>query len=174
MDNIYANEEIYGHTVILIDETGHLKGEVVKKMAIAKAREQGMDLVQVAKNEKGLAICKFADVGKVRYHLSKKKVYQKPTETKEMSIHLNTQDHDIEVKKNKVRNMLNKHCLVRFAVELKGRERAFVNVAKEKLNSIVSSLADIARADELKVAENLVFVVLRPIKGHSSSDKKHE
>lgn len=173
---ILANEEIYGYAVIVIDENGVNKGEVNKKFAISQARERGLDLVQISKNDKGVPICKFADAGKLKFEASKKKQGSKPTETKEMMFHLKTGDHDIQVKKTKIRGMLEKKCLVKFGIELKGRERAFLANAKELLNKAVSDLGDVAKWDELKVTDNVVFVILKPLREHvhverPSSDK---
>jgi len=173
---ILANEEIYGYSVIVIDENGVSKGETNRKLAISQARERGFDLVQVSKNDKGVPICKFADAGKLKFEASKKKNSSKPTETKEMMFHLKTGEHDIQVKKTKIRGMLEKKCLVKFGIELKGRERAFVSNAKELLNKAVSDLGDVAKWDELRVTDNIVFVILKPLREHvhverSSQDK---
>lgn len=159
-----ANEEIVGYVVVLIDETGVNKGEILKRNAINMARDIGLDLVQVAKNEKGIAICKFADAGKIKYEASKNRQANKPIETKEMMFHLRTGSHDIEIKKNKIRAMLDKKCHVKFGVELKGREKAFVNNAKLLLETTVKDLSDVAQWDAMKVFDDSVFYMLRPLK----------
>lgn len=166
-NRIFANEEIYGFNVILIDQNGTNKGEVIKHQAIKMAKEAGLDLVQVAKNEKGLAICKFADVGKIKYMASKTKQHVKPIETKEMMFHIRTGSHDIQIKKNKIRSMLDKKCLVKFGIELKGREREFINNAKNILAEAVQDLKDVAEWDAMKVFDDNVFYILRPIKTHT-------
>jgi translation initiation factor IF-3 len=128
---MFVNEEIYGYSVIVIDENGVSKGEINKKSAISQAKEQGFDLVQVSKDNKGIPICKFADAGKLKFEASKKKINNKPIETKEMMFHLKTGEHDIQVKKTKIRAMLEKKCFVKFGIELKGRENAFIVNAKK-------------------------------------------
>lgn len=168
---IIANEEIFGATVILIEDGGINKGEVNKRVAISLAREKRLDLVQVAKNNNGIPICKFADVGKMKFEASKKKHENKPIETKEMMFHLNTGSNDIKVKKTKIRSMLEKKCMVKFGIQLKGRERAFMNTAKELLNQSVADFSDIAKWDELKVTDNIVFVVLKPIRETSHVER---
>lgn len=169
---IFANEEICGYLVIVIDENGVNKGEVNKRVAISEARARGLDLVQVSKNDKGISICKFADVGKLKFEASKKKQGSKPTEMKEMMFHLKTGEHDIQVKKTKVRGMLEKKCLVKFGIELKGRERAFLANAKELLNKAVSDLSDVAKWDELRVTDNVVFVILKPIRDQAYVERQ--
>lgn len=167
---IFANEEIYGAVVILIDENGVNKGETNKRFAISTAREKGLDLVQVAKHNNGIPICKFADVGKMKFEASKK-VTSKPVETKEMMFHLTTGSNDIKVKKNKIRGMLEKKCIVKFGIQLKGRERAFMNTAKDLLKQSVADFSDIAKWDDLKVMDNVVFVVLKPLRESANAER---
>lgn len=168
---MFVNEEIYGYSVIVIDENGVSKGEINKKSAISQAKEQGFDLVQVSKDNKGIPICKFADAGKLKFEASKKKINNKPIETKEMMFHLKTGEHDIQVKKTKIRAMLEKKCFVKFGIELKGRENAFIVNAKELLNKAVSDLGDVAKWDELKVSDNIVFVILKPLREHAHVER---
>lgn len=170
-DKILANDEICGYSVVVIDQNGVNRGEVSKRLAISKAFEAGYDLVQVSQNAKGIPVCKFADAGKMKFEASKKKTYQKPVETKEMMFHLKTGDHDIEIKKTKIRHMLEKKCMVKFGVELKGRERSFMSNAKEILSKAVSDLGDVAKWDELVVNDNVVFVILKPLRDFSYAEK---
>jgi translation initiation factor IF-3 len=171
MNRWFANEEIIGYNVIVVDETGSNKGEISKRLAISLAKEKGYDLVQVGKNSNGLPICKFADVGKLRFEASKKKNHSKPVETKEMTFHLNTGINDINIKKNKIRSMLDKKCIVKFGIQLKGREMVFLNNAKELLLQSVADLREVAEWDDLKALGNLVFVVLRPKKKVDSNER---
>jgi translation initiation factor IF-3 len=168
---IFANEEIYGYSVVLIDESGKNIGETNKKNAIFQAKGKGLDLVQVGKTQQGMPICKYADAGKMKFEASKKKTSSKPVETKEMMFHLKTGENDIQIKKTKIRNMLGKKCIVKFGIELKGRERAFMANAKELLTKAVSDLSDVAKWDEMRVSDNIVFVVLKPIKEHNHDEK---
>jgi translation initiation factor IF-3 len=174
LDNkIFANEEIYGAVVIFIDENGVNKGEISKRFAISSAKEKGLDLVQVAKHNNGTPICKFADIGKMKFEASKK-IASKPTETKEMMFHLNTGPNDIKVKKNKIRGMLEKKCIVKFGIQLKGRERVFMNTAKDLLKQSVADFSDVAKWDEMKVMDNVVFVVLKPLRESANAERSEQ
>lgn len=163
-NKILSNEDIYGYTVVVIDNTGINRGEMVKRIAISSAKEAGLDLVQVGKTDKGLPICKFADAGKLKFEASKKRNVSKPVETKEMMFHIRTSMHDIDIKKNKIRGMIAKKCLVKFGIQLKGRERAFADNAKKILNEVVQDLADVASWDNMKISDDSVFYILRPNK----------
>lgn len=164
MNSIIGNEEIYGYSIVLVDESGTNRGEMIKKAAIFSAKEKGLDLIQVGKTDKGLAICKYGDLGKLKFEASKKKVVQKQIETKEMMFHITTSVNDILVKKNKIRVMLSKGHMVRFGIELKGRERAFMDNAKQLLKNSVADLSNVATWDDMKVSNNVVFVLLKPTK----------
>jgi len=174
LNKILSNEEIYGYTVVVIDETGTNKGEMVKRAAIIAAKDKGFDLIQVGKNDKGLSICKYGDAGKMKYEASKKAA-PKPVKLKEMTFGLNEGSNDILVKKNKVRGMLEKKCMVKFAVEVKGRERAFMETAKQLLRDSVADLSDVAKWDDLKTANTprsvIIFVILKPTKDVSNADQ---
>ena len=43
--------------------------------------------------------------------------------------------------------------------------------AKELLTKAVSDLSDVAKWDEMRVSDNIVFVVLKPIKEHNHDEK---
>jgi translation initiation factor IF-3 len=138
------------------------------------AREIGLDLVQVSKNDRGVPVCKFADAGKLKFEASKKKTHVKPTETKEMMFHLRTGSHDIQIKKNKIRNMLAKKCQVKFGIELKGRERSFINDAKQMLLNTVQDLSDVARWDNMQAYDDSVFFILYPNKSVSHEPQSNQ
>jgi translation initiation factor IF-3 len=159
---VFANEQIAGPTVVFIDDQGVNKGEILKRTLIAEARSKGFDLVQVSKGPNGLAICKFGDLGKIKYEMSKRSE-AKAVETKEMYFHISTSDHDIGVKKNKIKHMIEKKCRVKFGIELRKRERVFMEKAKEMLKAHVGDFRTIAKWDDLKVSGNMVFVTLFPL-----------
>ena len=162
VNRIISNEEVLGNTVIVVDENGINKGEINKRFAISLAKEKGFDLVQVSKNQNGVSVCKFADAGKLRFEASKNRTASKPIENKEMML-----------KQSKIRTMLVKKCVVKFGIQLKGRERAFMSAAKTLLQESVTCFSDIAKWDELKVTDNIVFVVLKPNK-EITHDKQKE
>jgi translation initiation factor IF-3 len=171
LQKIIGNEEIYGYTVVVLDENGHRKGEMIKKAAIMEARNKGLDLIQVAKTEKDIPICKYGDLGKLRFEASKKKTAQKQVETKEMMFHITTNQHDIDVKKNKIRSMLEKGNMVVFGIEMKGRERSFADNARTILESNVIDLKDVADWDDIKTNGGTIYALLKPKKENSHANK---
>ena len=66
-----SNDQIRFSPIILIDEKGENLGEKSKYDALAMAKEQGLDLVEINPTNRP-PICKIMDFGKYKYDLSKK------------------------------------------------------------------------------------------------------
>jgi translation initiation factor IF-3 len=65
-DGPRINEEIRVPAVQLIDQTGHNHGPVDIEIALAKAQEAGLDLVEIAPNS-APPVAKILDYGKYKY-----------------------------------------------------------------------------------------------------------
>ena len=70
-DGPRVNEEIRVREVQLIDQTGHNHGPTDIQVALAKAQEVGLDLVEIAPNSTP-PVCKLLDYGKYKYQAQKK------------------------------------------------------------------------------------------------------
>lgn len=84
------------------------------------------------------------DYGKYQYQKSKeerqKKTKQKKTETKGVRIGLGTGKHDLEIKAKQAEKFLNNGHKVRIDMILRGREKALLNVAFDKLNEFIKMI----------------------------------
>ncbi|MBU2461891.1 translation initiation factor IF-3, partial [bacterium] len=91
-----VNRQIFAKRVRLIDSTGKQRGIVDKEMALAEAREQDLDLVEVAPDVDA-PVCKIMDYGKYQYEQNKKtregKKKQKAIQLKEIKIGLQIAEH---------------------------------------------------------------------------------
>src|SRR6266550_4181932 len=100
-DGPRINEEIRVPAVQLIDQTGHNHGPVDIQIALARAQEAGLDLVEIAPNSSP-PVCKLMDYGKYKYQAQKKaaeaRKKQKVVEVKEIKLRPMIDDHDYEVK----------------------------------------------------------------------------
>ena len=65
------NEDITSKEVRLISDSGEQLGVVSIEVALDKAREVGLDLIEVAPNSKP-PVCRILDYGKLRYEEKKK------------------------------------------------------------------------------------------------------
>jgi translation initiation factor IF-3 len=157
------NWQIEGEEILLI-EAGISK-LVRKDTAIETAREQGLDLVRVGFNDKSkVAVCKIFDSKKMRYEQEKKK---KPVKhvVKEIWFHLNTGEHDLRVKNNKVFEFLEKKYTVVYGMQLFKSEIDRVGEVEilSKFNAILKTFEGKATWGSPKVFGKNLSVTLLPI-----------
>ncbi len=111
--------------------------------ALRMAREQGLDLVEVAPMAKP-PVCKIMDFGKFQYQQSKQdrlnKAKQKKVEVKGIRIGLRTDDHDLTFKKDQAEKFLKKGDKVKIEIQLRGREKAHQDLARTNLEDFVKSI----------------------------------
>lgn len=102
--------------------------------AINLARERGLDLIEVAAKTDP-PVCRIADFGKFQYQQEKKAKGQKGhrVEIKGIRLKFNIAKHDLEIKAVQAQKFMDKGDRVRVEIVLRGREKAFANLAKQKL-----------------------------------------
>ena len=118
--------------------------------ALKKATEAGMDLVEVAPNERP-PVCRIMDYGKFKYEQTKKKKDAQKThqvQVKEIRLRPKTGDHDIEFKVKRARTFLSQKDKVKINVIFRGRENAHHNRGREMLEEIIESLEDVAKVEK--------------------------
>jgi translation initiation factor IF-3 len=138
-----VNEQILAPNVVVIDISGNNLGAMDIASALALAREQEADLVEVSP----LAVppvCKVTDFGKLQYRQAKQeqqaKTKQKKVEIKGIRIGFRTDTHDLLFKKNQAEKFLTKGNKVRVEIVLRGREKAMYDKAKENLNQFLKNI----------------------------------
>jgi len=116
----------------VIDDKGENLGEMSRFNAIALAKEQGLDLVEINPTNRP-PICKIMDFGKYKYDLSKKnkevKAKQKIVELKEIRLTAKIGDHDIEYKAKNAREFFDAGDKVKVSMRLRGRENIYADNA---------------------------------------------
>ena len=161
INNFISSEEV---RVILDD--GEQLGVMNKKDAISIAQDRGMDLVEIAPNNKP-PVCKIVDYGKFKYQEQKKKneakKKQKVIETKELKIRPGTGEHDYQVKIKNAQKFLKEGNRVKFSLRFKGREMEHSNLGIEMLKRVKNDLEDIIRVEmEPKIEGRQAFLVVAP------------
>jgi len=152
--------------VRLIGPEGEQVGIVPTNEALSRARELGLDLVEVSPNSRP-PVCRILDFGKYKYELSKRdKVAKKKQHTfqlKEMRYRPKIDDHDFDFKLNHIRGFLMEGSKVRAFVMFRGREMAHIEFGRAILDNLVKQTADIANVDIAPVLEgNTMNCVLSP------------
>lgn len=122
--------------------------------ALQIAKERNLDLIQVS--EKAVpVICKIMDYGKYQYLLQKKEKQAKLKRAdviKGVRLRFNISFHDLETKAKLAEKFLEKGDKVKVELLLKGREKAFSELAKEKINHFLEILG---RAIPFKIEREL-------------------
>ncbi|MCX6764565.1 MAG: translation initiation factor IF-3 [Candidatus Nealsonbacteria bacterium] len=135
------NNQIRSRSVRVVDETGGQLGIMELERALKLSIEKGLDLIQVTEKVEP-PVCRIMDYGKYIYHQEKKnkKLSKKSGELKQIRLGFNISLHDLETKANLAEKFFKKGDKVRIGMRLRGRERAFGNLAKEKINNFLKIL----------------------------------
>lgn len=108
----------------VIGADGSNLGVITLKEALDKARESGLDLIEIAATTIP-PVAKIADYGKYLYEQKKKnkeiKAKAKITETKSVQIKVGTGEHDMMLKAKKTAEWLEEGHRVKVELFLKGR-----------------------------------------------------
>lgn len=161
-----VNEQIRARTIRLINEAGEQQ-LLETQAAIQLARQSELDLVEVAPNVDP-PVCKLMDYGKYLYRQEKAdrkhRAQQKQTEVKGIRMSFRTGPHDIEVKAKQARKFLESRNVVKVSLLFRGREAAYVDLAKGKMLKFHEFVQDIAKMeDPPKKQGNTLFMILSPI-----------
>jgi translation initiation factor IF-3 len=124
---------------------GEMLGVMPTQQALRRAREEGLDLVEVDARAVP-PVCKILDSGKLRYEEKKKAAENRrpASVVKLIELRPKTHDHDLAFKTRAARRLLEEGHSVRISVRYRGRERTHPEKAREQLDVIVPALADIA------------------------------
>lgn len=158
------NERIRTPTVRLIDDKENQVGLVALEKALQMAREQELDLVEVAPHAKP-PVCKIMDFGKFLYRQKKQeqkqKKGQKQGEVKGIRLSIRTDTHDLEIKAEKARTFLKDRNLVKVALIMRGRELAHQDLARNKMKLFAEMVADSGTIEEIpkKQGHNLIMMI---------------
>lgn len=128
---------------MVIDEQGNNVGEMSKTEALKLAQESGLDLIEISPSALP-PVVRILDYGKYAYDQQKKdkktRATQKTQELKQVRIKFKTSDHDLQTKANQVEKFIEKGNKVRVEIFLRGREKAFKDMAKEILERFVEKI----------------------------------
>ena len=135
----------------MISDCGEQLGVVSIEVAIDKAKEVGLDLIEVAPNSKP-PVCRILDYGKLRYEekkrqqLSKKK--QHIIKIKEIRLRPQIDDHDLLTKLNQGRKFLLDGAKLKVTLMFRGREMSRVELGKIVMERVLEELSDVAEVEK--------------------------
>ena len=132
----------------MIGADGSQLGILPTDEALGIARDGGLDLVEVAPNEKP-PVCRIMDFGKFKYQQKRKhhKTHVHQAKIKEVLLRPKTGEHDIEFKVAQARSFLEHKDKVVVSVVFRGREMAHIDEGQRVMKSVVARLEDISKIE---------------------------
>ena len=154
MNKILINNFIRAKEVRVIDEESKQLGVMNIFEAIDLAKSKELDLIQVTEKVEP-PVCRIGNYGKYLYSLQKKEKKIKPRggDLKELRLTYNISPHDMEVRAKQAEKFLKDGDKVKVSLVLKGRQKAFGYLAKDKVQfflNIINGLLPIKTERELK------------------------
>jgi len=144
------NQQIRKSPVRLIDEEGNQLGIVPLEEAREKAREKGLDLVEVGAGADP-PVVRILDWGKLRYEKQKKeREAKKKTQTievKEVKYRPTIDSHDRDRKTDRARKFLEQGNKVKVTVFFRYRQLRRPQLGTEILDHVYAQLQDIATVE---------------------------
>ena len=154
--------------VRLIDAEGNMVGVVPIEKARQMAEEADLDLVCISTNPDN-PVCRIMDYGKFLFEKGKRekeaKKKQKETELKEIGLKLNTDVHDVEVKRKMAIKFLTNGDRVKVNIRFRGREMAFQNKGFEVMEKFAEGVSEYGSVDRPpKIEGRNMVMYLSPAK----------
>ena len=136
------NDQIRISPIRVVSEEGEQLGVISTDEALERARGAGLDLVEVAPNEKP-PVCRIMDYGKYKYEKGKKKGgHTHHTKTKEIRLRPKTGQHDIDFKVKKAIGFLQHKDKVQVTVMFRGREMAHIEEGRKVMEGVIEQLLE--------------------------------
>ena len=161
------NNRINSPEVQVIASNGENLGVLNTNEAIAMAKDEGLDLIEIAPNAKP-PVCKIIDMGKYKYDAQKKankaKKKQKRIELKEIKLRPVTEIHDYKFKIKNAQKFISKGDKVKFTIRFKGRELQHSHLGNELMNKIKQDMRDIGKVEQdPKFDGKQMIMVIQPL-----------
>ena len=162
-----TNNRINSPEVQVISSDGDNLGILKTNDAISRAKEEGLDLIEIAPNANP-PVCKIMDMGKFKYDQQKKaskaKKNQKKIELKEIKLRPVTGVHDYTFKIKNAQKFLTKGDKVKFTVKFKGRELQHTHLGNQLMDKIIQDMQNIGKVElHPKFDGKQMIMVIQPI-----------
>lgn len=150
----------------MIGAEGEQIGVVTVDEGLKMAREQGLDLVEVAPKATP-PVCRVMDYGKYKYEVSKRakeaKKHQHIISVKEMKFRPKTEEHDYQFKLKHIQKFLADGNKAKITVMFRGREMVHTELGKKVLERLIEDTQDFAGVEQQPRLEGRnMTIVLAP------------
>ena len=162
-----SNNRISSPDVQVINNDGENLGILSTNEAVSIAKNQGLDLIEIAPNAKP-PVCKIMDMGKYKYDAQKKanlaKKKQKIILLKEIKMRPVTETHDYEFKVKNAKKFISKGDKVKFTIRFKGRELQHSHLGNELMTKIKEDMKDVGKVElDPKFDGKQMIMVIQPL-----------
>ena len=135
----------------MISEDGEQLGVVAIEVALQKAEDAGLDLMEVAPDANP-PVCKIVDHGKLKYEEKKKQQQSKKKQhivkIKEIRLRPRIEDHDLMTKLNHGRKFLQDGAKLKVTLMFRGRELSRIDMGKIVMERVLEELEDVAEVEK--------------------------
>lgn len=147
----------------LIDAEGEQVGIVPTAVALEKAKEASLDLVEISPNVDP-PVCKIMDHGRFRFELNKKqhsaKKKQKLVQIKEIKFRPGTEEGDYQVKLRNLVKFLENGDKTKITLRFRGREMAHRELGAKLLKRVEEDLSELATVEQFPKLEGRQMVMV--------------
>jgi len=168
--HIRLNHNIRAQTLRVINgPDGKMLGIMSRVEALKLAALQGTDLIEIAPHADP-PVCRLEDVGKYKYDLSKKQKHQASHKTKEILIHVTTDQHDLDTKIRHAHEFLKRGDKVKITLKFRGREAQHLEIGFAKIQEFIDALSESGSVEQApRHAGKHIICLLKP----PASGNKH-
>lgn len=173
-----VNDQIRISPIRVVGSDGQQLGIIPTEEALTKARDAGLDLVEVAPNERP-PVCRIMDYGKFKYEQNKKdrkaRSKQQGQALKEVKFRPKIEKHDLEVKVKRARKFLGESHKVKVTMNFRGREVTHAQLGRQILERVAKELEDIGQVESHPRMEGRhMIMLLAPRPGAAAKTAKKE
>lgn len=157
-----------------MDENRQYMGIFDIVIALRIARERGIDLVEVAPDANP-PVCRLMNFGRYVYEKKRQdrasRKHQHQTQIREIRLSMKISEHDYQVKRNKIKELLEKGDRVKIKLRLRGRELLHAHLGMKLIERVINDLQEIAKEEvPPKQEEQTIFVTLIPQKRRTGNE----
>jgi translation initiation factor IF-3 len=155
------NEQIRYTPIRVIGAEGDQLGVLETAEALQRAKDLGLDLVEVAPQEKP-PVCRIMDFGKFKYQQKKRqhKGHTHHSKNKELRVRPKIGDHDLMTKVNRAKEFLAEKDKVIFSVIFRGRENAHTEEGYKLVQRLQKELEPVAKLEQSPQMQGRRIVVI--------------
>jgi len=147
---VRINGKIRAREVRVIGVDGKQLGVITLNEALAQARANGVDLVEIAATATP-PVCRLVDFGKFRYEQAKKdkesKKHQHASQVKEVQLSPRIDPHDLGVKVGHAIDFLCEDMKVKVVLKFRGREMAHTEFGFQVVKKFLEAVASFGHPD---------------------------